>query len=34
MTDVVSLYINDGLSEEEIARQAALYGPLAEDIRG
>lgn len=33
MTDVGSLYINDGLSEEEIARQAALYGPLAEDIR-
>ncbi len=33
MTDVVSLYVNDGLPEEEIARQAALYGPLAEDIR-
>ncbi|MCK8671382.1 PaaI family thioesterase [Rhodococcus sp. HM1] len=33
MTDVISLYINDGLSEDEVAHQAALYGPLVEDIR-
>ncbi|MBF0661998.1 hotdog domain-containing protein [Rhodococcus sp. (in: high G+C Gram-positive bacteria)] len=37
MTDALDaaarLFVNDGLSEEEIARQAALYGPLADDVR-
>lgn len=27
------LYVNDGLSDDEIERQAALYGPLADDLR-
>lgn len=37
MTDAldaaVHLFTNDGLSDEEIERQAALYGPLADDLR-
>ncbi|MFD6882622.1 MULTISPECIES: hotdog domain-containing protein [unclassified Rhodococcus (in: high G+C Gram-positive bacteria)] len=37
MTDALDaaarLFVNDGLSEDEIARQAALYGPLADDVR-
>ncbi len=37
MTDALDaatrLYVNDGLSDDEIDRQAALYGPLADDLR-
>ncbi|MBS9375399.1 PaaI family thioesterase [Rhodococcus sp. B50] len=34
MTDsTLELYVNDGLSDEEIDRQKAVYGPLTEDVR-
>lgn len=31
--DIARLYVNDGLSSEQVAQQAELYGPLAEDVR-
>ncbi|WP_435278761.1 PaaI family thioesterase [Rhodococcus yananensis] len=31
--DIHSLYVNDGLSDDEIARQAARYEPLTQDLR-
>jgi acyl-coenzyme A thioesterase PaaI-like protein len=31
--DTFRLYVNDGLSDEEIAAQAARYQPLAQDLR-
>lgn len=34
MTDsMLELYVHDGLSDEEIDRQKATYGPLTEDVR-
>ena len=34
MTDsMLELYVDDGLSDEEIDRQKATYGPLTEDVR-
>jgi len=34
MTDsILELYVNDGLSDEEVDQQRDTYGPLTEDVR-